>query len=185
MSDEEYVKFCLNFRHYIDVEPVFGIPRENSLWTAQNGGGWYKHVEITVPYPVMFLEDIEIHWIHEKNEASLLEKYNRRKARFHAEKPYPLFLFSCADSTNDLDPVLHSKLVSEFLSLDNAFYCTRYTSDIENNPRAFKSGNLSLVNEWVNASNERNASHIPEIHTVIDRIEEYKKLIRRKNVYCS
>ena len=59
------------------------------------------HDEINTPYPVMYLDDIEIHWIHENDKNTLLEKYYRRIERYKTENPNPLFLLCASDLCND------------------------------------------------------------------------------------
>ena len=80
--DEQYIKFCNNFDHYINCDPIIGQPNNNSLWTLENNGIWYKHRAVPIPYVVMYLDDIEIHWIHETDQQLLLEKYQRRLETF-------------------------------------------------------------------------------------------------------
>lgn len=75
-SDEQYVKFCENFNEYIKMTPVFGEPKMK-----------VKDLGRKNP-PCMFLGDIEIHWVHEKNKEDVLEKWNRRIKRIESPKFY-------------------------------------------------------------------------------------------------
>jgi hypothetical protein len=77
VDDYDFIKYCTNYTYYMNVEPVFGKSRGNMLW---HKGELSKNSE----YPVMLLDDIEIHWIHENisDLDKLLDKYNRRNERF-------------------------------------------------------------------------------------------------------
>lgn len=165
MNDTEYVKLCNNFDYYLSVTPVLRNPNPNSIWAKQTGSEWYIHKEISVPYPVMYLEDIEIHWIHESNSTELLEKYNRRRERYKEMSPTPVFLLSCADLMNDCTEEERQNLIRSF----NGIYLSRYQKDIELRHNVF------FVEEWSKHPTTRNENHIPIIHTVCDRIVEYKK----------
>jgi len=171
VNDEDYVRFCNNFLYYMRVKPTFGDPRKVSKWALQNRSVWYIHPEIKPPYPVMYLEDVEIHWIHEKNKEELLDKYIRRRDRFWELRPTPIFLLSCGDLCNDHSPEEHTKLVSSFLSVKTAIYVTREPSDLKNGDR------IELLEEWRNESRGRDSHHIPKIHTVGDRIGIYKRIM--------
>lgn len=180
VNDLEYVKFCKNLYRYLSTKPVFGKPRIDSKWAVQNKGGWYKHKEIKTPYPVMYLNDVEIHWIHESDEKILLEKFNRRLDRFLKEKPIPIFLLSCSDLCNDHTEEDYTVLVKDFLSIPTSVYLTRTKTDLSINEDATKTGRIDFIDAWVGKGNGRNGSHILNIHTVGDRLEDFKRV-----VYCS
>jgi mannosyltransferase OCH1-like enzyme/uncharacterized protein (DUF1919 family) len=184
INDSQFLRLCQNFEHYLKVVPQFGLPSEKSVWFNQNCGGWYKHEEITPPYPVMYLDDLEIHWIHETNEEELLSKFTRRTQRYFEHKPTPVFLWSDADLMND-----HSKkdlfdMVNTFVQIPYSIYLSKYKELVHKNERVF------LMREWVGKDNKRNESHVPLIHTVGDRVSEYKNILRnlpfkqRPNLYC-
>ena len=167
--DEFYVKLCENFDHYMSIEPTCAPPNENSIWAMQNGEVWYNHNEIQKHYPVMFIDDIEIHWIHEHDSDELLNKYNRRRERYLQLKPNKMFFWSDCDMMNDHELQKYNELIYRFTSLDNSIFITRY----EKIARFYE--NAHLVKEWVNASHERNESHQPLIHFIGDRVGEFKK----------
>jgi mannosyltransferase OCH1-like enzyme len=183
VNDEDYINFCTNFLYYMSVEPIFGEPRKNSKWAIQNKGIWYKHDEIKIPYPVMYLENIEIHWIHETDSNILLEKYKRRRERFLDIKPITVFILSCCDLCNDHTEEEHSKLVSKFLEIKTSIYITREHSDITNNITALN--RIELMNGWINETRDRNKSHIPLIHFLEnecnDKFLMYEKILKLNN----
>lgn len=187
VNDKQYVKFCKNFSTYLDIDPIFGEPSETSTWALQNGGKWYKHPEIPVPYPVMYLGDVEIHWIHEKDRNVLMEKYIRRRERLRNSPNNTglVFLLSVSDLCNDHLQEEYSKLIREFLSIPTSLYLTKYSEDCVNNrvltPTGFEASEgrrVRLVKRWVGSSNERNESHILKIHTLGDRMDDFKELVK-------
>ncbi len=111
IDDDQYLKLCMNFDYYMSLEPVFS---NNKL-----------PMDITSPikpgtFPVMFLDDIEIHWIHETDEKVCLEKYKRRVERMR--KKIPFFIWG--------DSLLHRphtdeerlSIIRKFNTLENRIY---------------------------------------------------------------
>ena len=77
VNDYDFIKYCSNYKYYMNVEPRFGESISDNLYSKGIIGRTWN-------YPIMILDDIEIHWIHEKKQdvKELLEKYNRRNERF-------------------------------------------------------------------------------------------------------
>jgi hypothetical protein len=73
-DDIQYLKLCNNITHYMDIEPVVNC---NSDY-----GKKYIHKSIKAVYPIIHLDDIEIHCIHEEDPKIAMDKYNRRRLRF-------------------------------------------------------------------------------------------------------
>ncbi len=107
-SDLQYLKFCENFDHYINLTPRFGDPL---LPVTEMD---YKNV------PVMFLDDIEIHFPHETDKDILLGKWNRRKERMTK----PIFIWSDMQIFNK-----DYSLKEQFKKLPNSIYVNK--DDIE------------------------------------------------------
>jgi len=171
VNDLQFIKLCKNFDRYMTIEPLFGIPNPSSTWATQAGnGGWYSHQEIKIPYPVMYLEDIEIHWIHEINPETLSEKYNRRRQRYLTLKPTPVFMWCDADLMNDHPKDIFENLVNDFSFIKNSIYITG-SKTIPKNER------IVYTPIWENGPQGRDSSHIPLIHKVGDRVELYKQII--------
>ena len=171
LNDYQYVKLCKNYNYYISLKPIFGEPRNNSIWCEQNNGPWYKHKEILPGYPVMFLDDIEIHWIHENNIDILLEKYFRRIERYKKNNLIPLFMLSISDLCNDHTNEEYLNLVTEFTNIENSLYLTKYQKDLSINI------NIFLVKDWMFTSNQRNDSHIYELQSISNREKYFKDII--------
>lgn len=153
VNDDQYVKFCQHFDYYIAQTPKFSLPSEASPWFRQNSGGWYRHEIIHPPYPVMYLDDIEIHWIHEDDEEKLLEKYNRRLKRFQTRNLEPVFLWCSADFLQDHTPEEYTKLISDFISIPTSIYLTRYASDTSLNR-----SRIVYFEPWADTTDERDGS---------------------------
>jgi uncharacterized protein (DUF1919 family) len=71
-DDYQFIKLINNLTYYANVLPAIDKPKINRL----------HHPEIKTEYPVIFLEDIEIHCIHEIDNNSCLNKFKRRIERF-------------------------------------------------------------------------------------------------------
>lgn len=101
-DDEAYVNFCVNYDYYILQVPVFKKSKQD------------KDTDAYTDYPVMFLGDFEIHWIHETNETDLLEKYNRRLER--SRHTSPVFLWGDNLTLNNHTPRELEVLKKKFLN---------------------------------------------------------------------
>lgn len=175
VNDIEWVKFCKYFQKYLRVEPIFGEPRKDSTWAIQNKSPWYKHSEVKTPYPVMYLGDVEIHWIHETSKEVVMEKYNRRRERFLTQNPKTYFLWSSADLMNDHTEKEYYDMVTIFSKIDGSLFLTKNLEDTHIHPLSIK-----WVDEWSTYSDERNSSHIPIFHDTVDRtkiwVDELSKI---------
>lgn len=185
VNDDDYVKFCSNIDSYMSYEPIFLPPRLNSLWTRQNGSEWYLHTEIKPPYPVMYLGDVEIHWIHENNEKELLEKFKRRRERFFINRAKKnteyYFLFSSADRMNNISKQDDTLLLRKYLSNPNAIYMTRYPEDLLTFENEKKEGRIELIDRWISQPETRSYYHVPIIHEVGDRTLDYQRILKGLN----
>lgn len=122
-EDEQFVKFCEHYDFYTSLEPRFGEP-ECFNWYRDTRS--YRNLNRRLPvYPVMFLGDIEIHWIHEKSEKLLMKKYRERlKVSKELE---PVFLWSDPEMFN-----IHSEaerfwfLCRFYLMPEKTIFLTKY-----------------------------------------------------------
>lgn len=80
-NDNDYIKLINNLQYYLNLIPILGEAKKDSLFAYQNKQSYYNHPEIKTPYPVIYLEDIEIHCIHENNDNICLDKFKRRQQR--------------------------------------------------------------------------------------------------------
>lgn len=187
VNDADYVRFCCNFRKYIKAVPRFDSPREDSVWAKQTGNAWYTFGDTKPGYPVMFLEDVEIHWIHETSPKELIEKYMRRMARLlNTNLSSVIFMLSCSDLCNDWTQEeyppsgserlsAYNKLISSFLSLPNSVYLCKDERDLALVPQA--RNRIRLVERWRNIENKRDEKHNLLIHTTGERMDDYTAVI--------
>lgn len=155
VNDEQYIKFCQKFDYYINCTPIFGDPNENSIWAKQNSGVWYKHKDVTSPYIVMYLDDVEIHWVHETDMETTLNSYNRRLERYRTYVDKVYFILSCAEIMNDHTEEKRHSLLNDFQNINNSIYVSKTPSELG----LYNNNIIILYEPWINTSNERNESH--------------------------
>jgi len=121
-DDEQYVKFCENYDYYISIEPRFGEPI-NTKWSIEHNGNTRQTGHLPY-YPVMFLDDIEIHWAHDRtnNDKKLqkdklvLTKYNER---LNTSMLYePIFLWCYHEMYNTHTDEERKKLIQRFNNIE-------------------------------------------------------------------
>ena len=80
VDDYDYIKLSNNFMEYINYSPLLYIPTDNkkNKYTEQTNNKYYIHDLVNVPYPILKLNDIEIHCVHENNNEEALNKFNKR-----------------------------------------------------------------------------------------------------------
>lgn len=172
VNDLQYLKFCQNFDYYITVKPRFDLPNQNSTWAIQNNGVWYKNPVIKIPYPVMYLDDIEIHWIHEDNIETILDKYNRRLAR--CKNTIPIFILSCSEFLNDHNNSDREYIIKEFVKLENGFFISRNKDELQ------LSSNIMLYEPWIGTTDERNSSHVYAFHEFEASSAQLSQFIKKR-----
>jgi hypothetical protein len=102
LDDFQYLQLCSKFHYYMSsVEPkMVSTPNANSAYALQTKSGWYKHAAIEISYPIMLLNEIEIHWIHETDPNQILSKYQRRRERYlQLYQAHQIQLVFCLSST--------------------------------------------------------------------------------------
>ena len=90
----EYVKFCLNLKHYLSCELVF-IKPEESIHKDIYGG-----LEKFGAYPIAKCDDIEIHFLHYPSVEDAKSKWVRRSKRVNYDN-YLVLLFEAEYSQLD------------------------------------------------------------------------------------
>lgn len=107
VNDFDFVKLCNNLDFYLRKTPRFGQPSVNAL----QGN---RRISNMGNYPVMFLDDIEIHWIHDSSELDILEKFNRRCERFFEKKRQNLCILSYSQLLVNHNSESISRLLLDF-----------------------------------------------------------------------
>ena len=169
VNDEDFVKLSGNFLYYMRQSPKFGLPNSNSVFAKQSGNCWYQHRLIKKPYPVMYLDDIEIHWIHEKSEEECLEKYNKRRLRYAETKPENYFLLSYSELLNNHDNV--EEFIERYLkSNKNAIFL---------GPSKYNKFNKNYIgiNRWNNIELLRDASFVYKFNNQNLSVEYLKNFL--------
>lgn len=83
LDDEDFIKVCENFNHYIDQEPIF-------ITEDIKNGRYLNHHSISKTYPILRLDDVNFHFIHHKDEEIVLNNFNKRKSRVNGSKLIPV-----------------------------------------------------------------------------------------------
>lgn len=73
---EDYVRFVSDLKTYMSEELVFISP--NDTHRAGEAAGY---IELFGQYPIGRIRDVDIHFLHYKDEAEAYEKWNKRKER--------------------------------------------------------------------------------------------------------
>ena len=140
------------------MKPILNEPKNNTIFSIQNKLKYYLHKDISIPYPVIHLDDIEIHCIHDDNAQSSLETFIRRLNRM---KEYILNntlcriigILSFSELINDHDDI--NSVISSFLYNSNNIFA---------GPTKYKTTNMSnnyiIVKEFDNVELLRNSSYI-------------------------
>ena len=118
-SDEQFIKFCSNYNYYINVKPEFKdpiLPFDTTGPIKPNS------------YPTMFLDDIEISWIHETSKEECLKKYFRRLERGLNKIPFFILGDSLLHQYHTDDK--RKSLIDQFESINNSFYIKKEYSDV-------------------------------------------------------
>ena len=159
-NDKDYINLINNFDYYIKLEPKIGLPREDSMFYNQTKNSYYQHTQIKVPYPIVYLGDLEIHFIHENNSDICLEKFKRRLLRLNT---------LIKDKHNIIFTLSFSELINEHVDKEqiiNQFF-TKYIGNLNikkyfiGPPEYFNNDeNYIIIDEWKNINLDRNSSHI-------------------------
>jgi hypothetical protein len=183
VNDYDFIKYCNNLNYYINVIPKFDKGNQNNLWMkskiAKKGG-----------YPIMYLDEIEIHWIHEKSgeKDKLLEKYNRRNERFkkfiNKKNSKIIIIFSFNQLMNQLSDI--PKFINDYYNIS-----TKNTELVFIGPSKFNNIQLKnncfyqSVKKWDNFNGKRteNCLYTINSHKIIH--EEIKKYLKNRPFFNS
>jgi uncharacterized protein (DUF1919 family) len=151
-NDLDYIKLINNLSSYIDVDPIVDEPKQN----------YYQHPEILIPYPVIFLGDIEIHYIHEKDDTVCLEKFLKRWQRFRSflkeNNDVKMFaVLSFSEFLNDHDNI--EEIIDAFLQPSvNSNVTKIFLGPTKYNIKNYE--NYINVDAWDNVELTRNQSNV-------------------------
>jgi hypothetical protein len=160
-NDNDYLKLTNNFYDYITAPIKIGEAKIDSLFAIQNKNIYMIHPDIKIPYPIIYLGDIEIHYIHENDEIDCLNKFNKRIERMREiiknEKYKIIFTWSFSEFFNDHINI-QKKIDEYFISNINNGLIDKYFIG----PPEYNNGNNNYINidKWANIQLIRNSSHI-------------------------
>lgn len=175
LDDEQYIRLCENYDYYISLEPRFSEPI-NDKWKKLTGDKRYKHHQVSSDYPVMFLGDIEIHWIHEIHEDSLMKKF---KGRIESGKNCErIFLWCEPEIFNIHNDDERRYLVDRFNKINGKtiFLTNRKEDESFNN----KNHIVKFIEEWDGKSGQdRNKSFVSNWYIQRETAEIFKNIIQK------
>jgi uncharacterized protein (DUF1919 family) len=87
----DFVKFCSNFKHYLNCELEESIDQKQDIFKEDLGGG-------KVDFPVGKIDDIIIYFQHFKDFSEAKNKWEARKNRINYNKLF--FVFVAYDNTS-------------------------------------------------------------------------------------
>lgn len=161
-NDEHYVKLCNNISHYInDVTPALREPGAETPFSIQNKGCWYKHPAIPTPYPVIYLDDVEIHCIHESSAEEALAKFTRRLERMREimrSRSYRIIpLFSYGELINDHTDV--DAIIERFMNCRSEKIIPLFLGPMKHH-RSVYGKHYIVAGCWNHSALTRDGSHI-------------------------
>lgn len=83
LDDDDFIKVCENFQHYINQTPIF-------VDEDIKNGRYLNHHSIPKTYPIMRLDDVNFHFIHHKDKQTVLDNYKKRIDRLSDSKIIPV-----------------------------------------------------------------------------------------------
>lgn len=128
-NDEEYIEFIKNFKTMINSSiNVTSNPKNDTIFEKQSGSKYYSHNAIQVPYPIIKIEDIDIHCIHENDNMECLKTFKRRCERANKiiktnnYKILNILVFTeLITETNDYQQTINAFLTNKDIDTVNIF----------------------------------------------------------------
>lgn len=157
-NDNDYLKLCKNITYYINIQPtVRSDPKDNTIFAIQNKDKYFRNRNVYVPYPVIYLDDIEIHCIHETSNEIALDKFIRRRQRMldvmQTKKYIIVNTLVYSEFINDHED--YGKIINKFLT--NKKHINIFIGP----PKYNTLKNKTYIEEpWDNMLLERDSSHI-------------------------
>lgn len=164
-NDIEYLKLIKNFKNILNDNKIniSNIPKKNTIFEIQNNYPYYKHEIIKVPYPIIKIDDIDIHFIHETELDLTYNKFIRRIERCkniiknNNYKILNILIFTeIINDTNNYEELIESFLSNNDISMQNIFLGPEKYKIVTDNIK-----NIYISHEYFNnISTDRNSSHI-------------------------
>lgn len=179
-NDNDYFKLINNLSYYLEIEPILGDPSENSLFAIQNQSKWFKTdiepTTVKVPYPVIYLDDIEIHFIHEHDNIIALDKFKRRFKRMKEiiySKNYKIIsLLSFSEIINE-HPNPNELFDNYFINSEGLIIEKYFLGPPRHNIYKDKNIHYIVIPEWECQSAQRTVSHIYRFNNQDFNVENF------------
>jgi uncharacterized protein (DUF1919 family) len=142
MDDFMYIKFLENYELYTTLKPdVIDNFDKNFFFKL--------HTEVKHNYPLMVLDDIEIHWIHETSANDVLSNWERRMERTNNDNL--VFIWTASEFMQIHDEDERRELINRFCCLPE------YTIFLTERPEEAVVGDnfiVKFVPSWKNKTQE-------------------------------
>ena len=115
LDDNDFIKVCKNFNYYMTQQPLF-------IDEDLKNGRYLKHHSISKTYPIMRLDDVNFHFIHHKDNKTVLDNFNKRVKRLG---DYNLIPVAWKKEIKNLDAL------EEFKKLPNSILATNVSTQEE------------------------------------------------------
>tara|TARA_R110002020_G_scaffold382612_1_gene593334 strand:+ start:4490 stop:4966 length:477 start_codon:yes stop_codon:yes gene_type:complete len=115
LDDEDFIKVCKNFNHYINQKPTF-------VDEDLKNGRYLNHHSISKNYPIMRLDDVNFHFIHHKDNKIVMDNFNKRVDRMGDSKIIPVAWDS---------EIKNKDMLTEFKNIPNSILASRVKSQEE------------------------------------------------------
>jgi len=147
LDDSMYMRFLERYDHYINLEPKFDIVNQSVFLPGLKN--------IYSKYPRMKLEDVDIHWIHENNPETVLNKWNRRCNRGKGLEY--VFTWSASEFMSAKEGNERSELIERFCNLP--CFCI-FLTERAAEAKTGKDFEIRFLNEFKDKKqNDRHAWH--------------------------
>jgi len=165
INDDDYINLANNFIEYINCEPVLYVPNDTNKkydkYEQQTNSKYYIHDDIKIPYPVLLLNDIKVHYIHENNNEVLLNKYNKRCNRLKEliNNKHKIFItLSFSELVNEHDN--YELIIDKFLQkINNDNIIKLFIGPPQFYKKEYEK-NYMIIDEWKDFNFTRNKSNI-------------------------
>jgi len=140
LDDFMYIKFLENYDYYISLTPEIIENYDKNIRLK-------SHKDVLGNYVLMKLDDIEIHWIHERSAADVTEKWNRRLNRISNNDK--ISIWTSSEFTQIHDDNERKELIDRFCNLPEY---TIFLTERKSEETYDKNYAIIPVPEWENKS---------------------------------
>ena len=81
IDDNDYISLIQDFKKTINSNISYSLIPKNNIYEKQTSNKYYKHSTIRTPYPIININNNDIHCIHENDMNKCIDKFKRRTER--------------------------------------------------------------------------------------------------------